>query len=188
MKKYCQNCFKVRLSDLSITELNNEKKALQDEINHLSLLNQIHKFNLHTENIAYIEKTINSYFLITVENEFNFHRVLSGLNFYGYILEPYKEHPTKVMRLNTEIIYNDKLKYIEGIYLEEIIGDSNKGYGSKVMKSFLEYIRPLHVKYVTGTLSMVDEIDLENKSRRDHFYKKFGFKIKGSHIYLELNK
>ena len=135
-----------------------------------------------------IEKTINSYFLITVENEFNFHRVLSGLNFYGYILEPYKEHPTKVMRLNTEIIYNDKLKYIEGIYLEEIIGDSNKGYGSKVMKSFLEYIRPLHVKYVTGTLSMVDEIHLENKSRRDHFYKKFGFEIKGNHIYLELNK
>lgn len=163
-----------------------KKRILQDDIKNLSLLNQLNKFNSNFENIIRIEKTNNSYFIITVENDYNFSGILLEINFYGYTLKEYKENPTQVMRLYSRIIYNDKLKFVESIYIDDIIGDTNKGYGSKLMTEFLNYVRPLKADHIIGMLSHVDEVDLNNKDRRNHFYEKFGFKINGNHVYLKL--
>lgn len=162
------------------------KRILQDDIKNLSLLNQLHKFNSNSENIIRIENTGNSYFIITVENDYNFSGILSEINFYGYTLKEYTENPTQVMRLYSRIIYNDKLRFVESIYINDIIGDTNKGYGSKLMTEFLNYVRPLKASHIKGMLSRVDEVDLNNKARRNHFYEKFGFKINGNHVYLKL--
>ncbi len=187
-KKYCKKCSYIKLLNSAINELNDEKKGLQDDIKHLSLLNQLHKFNSNSENIIRIEKTYDSYFIITVENNYNFSGILSEINFYGYILEKYKENPTRVMNLYSSIIYSEKLNFVESIYIDDFIGDPDKGYGSKLMTELLNYARTLKAHHIKGNLSCVDEVDLNNKARRNHFYKKFGFKINGNLIYLTLEK
>lgn len=175
------------LSEKAITELNDENKKVNQINQHLLLTNQIQKFNSRSENIMHIEDTENSYFIITVENEDNLQGLLSNVNLYGYILEHYKEYPTRVMQLNADIIYNRRYNCIQGIHIIDFVGESNKGYGSKIMNSLLEYIKPLNANYITGELSTVDEVDLNNKSLRDHFYQKFGFRITGKNICLDLN-
>lgn len=183
---YCSNCLDIMLSEKAITELNDENKKINQRNQHLLLTNQIQKFNSRSENIMYIEDTKNSYFIITVENEYNLRGLLSSINLYGYILEQYKEYPTQVMRLNTDIIYDSSYNCIQGIHIIDFVGESNKGYGSKIMNSLFDYIRPLNANYITGELSAVDEFDLNNKYLRDHFYQKFGFEITGKKICLEL--
>lgn len=184
IKKHCYNCFKVEMLEQSISELYEENKKMKSDLEYLFSINQIFNFNNSGENIISIEKKEKFYFIIIVENEFK-GACLAHLNFYAYILKPYKEFPKKVMNLYVNINTN-KFNIVESIYIIDFIGDSNKGYGSKVMTEFLKYIKPLHAKFIYGELSYVDEIDLDNKALRNHFYEKFGFKINNNKIILKL--
>lgn len=63
----------------------------------------------------------------------------------------------------------------------------NKGYGSMLLGEALWYIARTfgtNLK-IEGWLSVVDEIDSENHSRRNHVYQKFGFEIDGEYTRLK---
>lgn len=68
-----------------------------------------------------------------------------------------------------------------------LIRDSNRGYGSLLLRESLLYISQLFgVKTkIVGKLSFVDEVDKVNHQRRDHLYQKFGFSITDGRISLD---
>lgn len=68
-----------------------------------------------------------------------------------------------------------------------LIRDSNRGYGSLLLRESLLHISQLFgVKTkIVGKLSFVDEVDKVNHQRRDHLYKKFGFSITDGRISLD---
>lgn len=50
----------------------------------------------------------------------------------------------------------------------------NKGYGSLMMKSLIEFARQNGFAYISGWLS---KVDCDHVERLYHFYQKFGFEI-----------
>lgn len=68
-----------------------------------------------------------------------------------------------------------------------LIRDSNRGYGSLLLRESLLHISQLFgVKTkIVGKLSFVDEVDKVNHQRRDHLYQKFGFSITDGRISLD---
>ena len=68
-----------------------------------------------------------------------------------------------------------------------LIRDSNRGYGSLLLRESLLHISQLFgVKTkIVGKLSFVDEVDKVNHQRRDHLYQKFGFSITDRRISLD---
>lgn len=60
----------------------------------------------------------------------------------------------------------------------------NCGYGTLVMQEFFIYLEKnqAHPMLVEGILSEIDGNDINNKQRRDHIYKKFGFDFIGKEI------
>lgn len=188
IKKYCKNCGHVKLLELTTQQLQKENRCLQNSTINLTMLKKLIVFNSKSENIVRIEENENGYFIITVETFYKFNGVLSEINFYGYVLNEHKERPACVMKLFSHVIYDNNLNIVNGLYIDDIIGESNKGYGSKLLTEFIHYIHHLNAKYIKGELSSVDEIDLNNKALRNHFYKKFGFKINGNHIYLKIKE
>ncbi len=190
-KIYCHNCFDIHFYKTVASNIRNDNQYLKKENSELKLYEKIilkiTTFNSSCQSIIYFECHETNFFLITVEYEYNSCGLLTCLNFYGYILDNSSASPNKVMTLFTKIIYDINQTRPEGLYIIDFIGIPNKGYGSKLMYELLKYIKPLHIKYIKGKLSPVDEIDLNNKNRRSHFYKKFGFLINDNNIYLDLN-
>lgn len=68
-----------------------------------------------------------------------------------------------------------------------LIRDSNRGYGSLLLRESLLHISQLFgVKTkIVRKLSFVDEVDKVNHQRRDHLYQKFGFSITDGRISLD---
>jgi hypothetical protein len=70
-------------------------------------------------------------------------------------------------------------------HIEDILMKHNDiGNGSFAMTALLEYAADNNIKLITGHLSPVDN---DHKSRRDHYYKKFGFIVTENSIRKELN-
>lgn len=191
MRKYlCRNCSRTERLNNEIIELTKEDKVIISNFIKTKKLLLIDFINSSNESIVYIEEHNYKYFFITMQLETISSGKLSGINFYGYIIEEFDHRPQKVTRLVTKPIYSIKYNNtINCIHIIDFISTPNKGYGSNVMKAFLKYVNILQVKKIVGTLSSVDEKDENNKLRRNHFYKKFGFKIeKDNHIRLDLTK
>lgn len=72
-------------------------------------------------------------------------------------------------------------KYIK-IY-DILMEDNNIGNGTIAMKALIKYATKNNIKWIEGYLSSVDN---DHADRRNHYYKKFGFEIKGSSIRLEI--
>jgi hypothetical protein len=87
------------------------------------------------------------------------------------------------------VMYSPKLLFHkvsdEKIHIDDVLmKDNNVGNGSMIMRALIRYALYNGVKIITGYLSSVDN---DHKSRRDHYYEKFGFKISSNSIvkYLE---
>lgn len=78
----------------------------------------------------------------------------------------------------------EKRIYLVDIWIAEV--DSNKGYGSILMKSLIKYAKLNDFNEIYGKLSPVDNDSEEHIKRRNHFYKKFGFEINNNNIKLIL--
>lgn len=64
------------------------------------------------------------------------------------------------------------------LHIDDILmKHNNVGNGSIAMRSLFIYAKMNNVNCITGTLSKIDD---DHKSRRDHYYKKFGFDV-GEH-------
>lgn len=118
---------------------------------------------------------------------------LRKLDFKAYICT-HSRFPCEVFELSIDFDYRKQNNLLIG---KAIIShcmaknnNENKGYGSMVMEQFLRYIKVLHMELAIGTvtarLSSVDETDINNKNRRNHFYEKYGFKIDGERAVLNL--
>lgn len=82
--------------------------------------------------------------------------------------------------MSVDVFYeneNSDRCYVHHFYIAALNCIPNKGYGTKLMKAFLSYIKPFGAKFVSGFISSYDASDPEHKSRLFHFYRKKGFTI-----------
>ena len=91
-----------------------------------------------------------------------------------------------------EMNYDPDYKYLTGVTIREFrtrAGQVNKGYGSVLMREFIDYMALLIGKEckISGWLSPVDEENEENHQRRDHVYRKFGFEFINDWVHLTVN-
>ncbi len=182
-KLFCNRCkivndYKESLFNTTITSINNLERATTLEL--------LIKFNNSNENIVFIKdlsgNTYTEFFVVTREEIYNHLNCLKEIKFFGYILTPKMNKIERVMRMYADTIldYNAVAEkvIINSVKIIDIISISkNQGFGSCVMTCFLKYIKSINVTKVFGYLSPVDEIDEDNKSLRNHFYKKFNFKF-----------
>ena len=78
-------------------------------------------------------------------------------------------------------MFMNSKKYIE--IIDVLMVDNNIGNGTIAMKALIKYATKNNIKWIEGYLSSVDN---DHADRRNHYYKKFGFEIKGSSIRLEI--
>ena len=69
------------------------------------------------------------------------------------------------------------------VFIQDIVtGLRGKHIGTFIMNTFIDFLRRwdsfFFVKEIKGELSLVDEYELENRERRNAFYRKFGFSFK----------
>ncbi len=70
------------------------------------------------------------------------------------------------------------------LHIDDVLMKTNNiGNGSVALKSLIQYSKLIGVNTITGYLSDVDD---DHKSRRNHFYEKFGFDVEEKHIKLSL--
>lgn len=184
---FCKKCNKLKCANEAIAELVCKNASYQNTLKKYEALKGISYFNSICQEIVLVEEMNSFYFVVTIETERDFAGKLTGINFHGYTLNPNLERPKKVATMFTEPKYDLKYNIINYFYIIDFTCEPNKGYGSKVMEQFLRYISRYKSKKVIGEFSYVDEIDQNNKSRRNHFYKKFGFHIKENKIELYLD-
>lgn len=60
----------------------------------------------------------------------------------------------------------------------------DRGYGTLMLQSFMDYAKSCEVKIVTGTLSFVDELNFD---RSKHLYKKMGFDVDCKNLRCDLS-
>ncbi|MGN1139337.1 MAG: GNAT family N-acetyltransferase [Ruminococcus sp.] len=184
-KRYCQNCETIK--SIRDDVQNTIKIAEKYEFSSI-IFDEILKLNKFNEFIIRIYEQDNSCFFITVDYEYDYGNLLSGINIYGYLVERGSRKKIKIIQLFSKVVY-DSLEYdvakINHFYLIDIYctnGRHGQGYGTKVMECFFEVIKPFNAKKIVGTLSPIDEFDENNKKRRNRFYEKFGFEINGRSI------
>ena len=145
-----------------------------------SVLEKIIELTRNGEIVYRIYETPETTFAVTFKINYDFEkkRILRILVFghfldglYGRLL------PHRLLSLPCYSHQNEKLFELN---IRDNIGPvKNKGYGSLVMEAFLNIATVVGASKITGELSLADELDSENKDRRNHFYEKFGFKITG---------
>lgn len=112
--------------------------------------------------------------IVTVLTEYSRHVSKFSMTFHAYIIQGNKLK--KMQTLFTDVFMNENNEY--RIHIVDFVGRVNEGYGSIVMSQFLEYIKSLPVKTISGWLSPVDlNRSEEHKELLFHFYTKFGFQI-----------
>lgn len=141
--------------------------------------------------ISSIEETLkkyiqNGYSIIGYGND------IYGNTFYAaemggsiYLVNQVNSPFNSVARLHYR--FNIENKYEKTIELQDIqieLNDTNKGYGSILLKSLINLAKKLDVEYIYGSFSLVDEDTEEHIKRRRYFYEKFGFEIKDRSIKL----
>lgn len=90
------------------------------------------------------------------------------------LLGPSYQGITHLPRIMATVKKSEAFSY-NYVHIEDIINiDDNIGNGSILMKNFIKIVEKLHVDYINGGLSSVDQ---GHFVRSEHFYKKFGFEV-----------
>lgn len=145
-------------------------------------------FNNTSRVIIFCQPIRNTIFVVSVMHRLDYKKRIKKLYFkINDISNPKRSESLNF--LSIDACYGgdfDTLKLL--IIRDFIIATPNKGFGSILLREALFHISQLFGEKVkiTGFLSFVDEVDLDNKNRRDHIYQKFGFKIDGDHIKLTI--
>lgn len=199
--RYCHNCFfrqeyfdyqnsKRRISKntpADIKKLKNFNEKIQQAIN-------------SGESIIRVSEDG----FVTIKVFFDDKGMIDKFSFKGYfdMDSSYATHTFQAFAITSDDLINKEklnpnkevaISKVESFFIRDIQcehSNVDKGYGTILMNTFLEYIKPIKVKCVEGRLSSVDtrdRIDKEHKARLYHFYKKFGFEIdEKEHIKLDL--
>ncbi|MGN0551645.1 MAG: hypothetical protein ACI4I4_07395 [Acutalibacteraceae bacterium] len=177
-RKYCQSCYfkhsyyehKRQYKNIKNIEAHNEK-----------IQNFIAELVNHNQKLIYLDSSPQnkSICIVTVIQEFNYNGKLSCLTFLGYTFDNILFSHKHSQRLFVNVVHHEdkNSQYLKGFYIEDFLCEPNKGYGSIMMKVFLNYIKEFNAEYVSGFLSPFDTKDKEHSDRLHHFYKKFGFQI-----------
>lgn len=128
----------------------------------------------------------NEKIIISVQESFDLNGKISDASLSAYSTT-YPSTQNPIVTLDCIFCYDKKYQYLDHIFIQDIIcKDFNKGYGSMIMGSFLQYAVKFRVSRISGVLSRVDlERPNDHKNLLYHFYKKFGFEIsEDNHISL----
>lgn len=131
-------------------------------------------------------KTIqNRRIIITVRYNLNYKKQVEMLYF---SLDDGQGKTKYAHQLQLQALYGNHDGLFKQLVIRDfLIRDSNRGYGSLLLRESLLHISQLFgVKTkIVGKLSFVDEVDKVNHQRRDHLYQKFGFSITDGRISLD---
>lgn len=173
----CQNCELLYAASVKDQKL---KCALHTE---QEFKKYIHKLTSNGEIVLSVLEHNNLNTVITAQPEYTYNEVAS-INFYAYSHEigGLKRKQT----LYAKVWIQENHLWI--IKIIDFLGEVNRGYGSLVMKAFLDYIKQFPVEKVIGWLSPVDYGQSEDyKEMLIHFYTKFGFTVTTDYnIFLDL--
>ncbi len=190
----CKNCGHLYQCNKKIRDLESQKTKCSNKVDSLELLTY---FNNTSEKILVIEKWIkgmdDEYFVVTCDERYDYRGVINEIKFYGYILNSDYNIPDRVIYMISEPIYKvdfiSKERYFDCIKIVDFVATCpNCGFGSKIMELFLNYVKGHNIRKVVGELSFVDEINEDNKLRRNHFYNKFNFEFVDDKIELDFEE
>ncbi len=182
MKKcLCKIIFKKELEEeqkILENDYLNKKKRLQYEMNKIEkkygIIKQIFYLFPNSEIIGIDCNKRNDEILIVINS-----------NDTIYLFGEHYQYITNLPRIFFNVhevkIGGNSKKYIE--IIDVLMVDNNIGNGTIAMKALIKYATKNNIKWIEGHLSSVDN---DHADRRNHYYKKFGFEIKGSSIRLEI--
>lgn len=170
-------------------KLEHRLKRVERQNYFLSRITEItNRHELVVKSFPQREKT----YSVAMDAQYNWKGQLIGAHFYLYILEDEASPPKWYNHLWIEPQYRKEktLEWLEYIEITEFLGkeeELGKGYGSLNLSVMLEFVKETFGEKTTvkGKLSLEDERDGENKKRRDHVYKKFGFRVEGEWVILD---
>ena len=180
-KKLCRWIFKKEL-DEAYTILNNNyqyemsklKIAMKQNEKRYGLVKQIFDSNPNAEIIG-LDRNKNNEELIVV-------LIKNIIYLFGGRYQGSGSLPRMYFRILTKEsgIFEERYIHIDDV----LMVDNNIGNGTVAMNALIKYAKRINAIYIDGWLSSVDN---DHADRRNHYYEKFGFVIKDSHIRLELN-
>ncbi len=148
------------------------------------------------EKIVYIspEDTALQFFVTETET-FTYQGVLERCEWHGYIVNGDIQ---QIANMRCFIKYDAKYKYLEGVFISDILVDlqwQSKGYGGKLIDLLIRYAEKLGAEYLCGELSFVDigredDPDRGEKTERlSRFYRRHGFTVcEDNYIFRPIKK
>lgn len=188
-KTFCENC-RFRDSYYKYESLKqklkvDEKKMTEIETTQAEFLKKIKAILPKDEVILFISVDIDSPLtMITLRSEYDVYGRIDKFTFRGYTSE-YLKNPNSYFRkeeIYVETRYKkvsdyDSIEYLHHFYIVDVCCTPNKGYGSMLMNSMINYLSQFKLKnkdiYILGWLSPVDKST--HNERLHHFYEKFDF-------------
>ncbi|CEF52332.1 hypothetical protein LGMT14_02260 (plasmid) [Lactococcus garvieae] len=171
--------------------LSNQVNSLKKKIKSLSEINEFKYYNKHILQYVEIHEKI---FIVSLEEKLDRDGKVTNLEFMLHDMNDFRSPARWHTHIDFDIFRDQEYGFIDRLYIQEFqTRYVNQGYGTLLMNILLDYVSH-HLKVneviISGWLSPEDEKDEENHLRRDHVYQKFGFEIKGDHVYkmLKCNK
>lgn len=169
-----------------VTEKQLEIDKLTEKVTNLS---RISEFNQDLRQICHYVDHENQLWIISIEEEIDWLRggQVTQISFVLYNLKNKRSPEYYYGELIVGMEYYEEFGYLESMMIKDFVIKTkhvNKGYGSLLMEGFLVYLDQTKREKIkiTGQLSEVDEQNENNRLRRNHFYQKFGFEIKGDSL------
>lgn len=188
---YCENCkfkdFYYKNEALKIEQRSLERKQIEIENIQNNFLKNVKTILPKDETILFITVDISSpLVLITLKTKYDFQGKIQDFTFRGYTND-YLEKTTSnfrreemfVLAKYKQVSENFTEEYLHHFFIEDFPCTPNKGYGSMIMDTALNYLKQFAYHnekiYISGWLSPVDK-ETHNE-RLHHFYSKFGFEF-----------
>lgn len=178
-KKLCNECY-YRSEYFNL--LNFHYQDTKELIYYDKIYSFILSLSEKNEKILFFDVTksnANTLVCVTASEEYDYKGMLKEITIKGYskqfILGEETRPQLLFVRANQNITKSGS--YLQNFYIEDFLCIPNKGYGSIMMKSLIDYAKTFNIEYISGFLSFVDTKDEEHNQRLRHFYKKFGFTI-----------
>ncbi|WP_407351006.1 hypothetical protein VNN41_11375 (plasmid) [Lactococcus garvieae] len=171
-----------------------ENRTLSNQVNFLKkkidVLSEINEFKYYNKHILQYVEIHGKTFVVSVEEKLDRDGKVINFEFMLHDMDDFRSPARWHTHIDCDIFRNQDYGFIDRLYIQEFkTRHVNQGYGTFLMNILLDYVSH-HLKVneviIIGWLSPEDEKDKENHLRRDHFYQKFGFEIKGDHIYKKL--
>lgn len=190
-KKYCNNCFYYyKYYNKEVVNRKNENyKKINSTLTHF-----IKSLTEYNEKLLFFDDNFNSdsnnLLCVTSFEKYDYKGIVKEITIKGYnkdYILGYEEEPQYIFIEPYQRIIADR-SYLQYFYIQDIRCIPNKGYGSIMMKSLIDYAQRFEIEYISGFLSPVDTSDPEHNDRLRHFYKKFRFTISSDdRIRLDFN-